>query len=230
MSSGNRVVHIFKLALVLGASLCLATPATANEDTAYWQNLNVAVKLSPDWRISSETSVRVSDQRGLYQVQETLLLGYKPSKTVTVWAGYVHSPLYNKGNHLVTEHRFRQQVNVDNIAKIGPLTINGRLRLEQRWRDGNADTGWRLRPSLRGVMPLAGKVNLIAAHESFFNLNTTAFQSRTGHDRMRNSVAIGVPLSKKFNLELGYMNQRAFVAGGADNVDHIINTTIAASF
>ena len=205
-------------------------PALANEDTAYWQNLNVTVKLSSDLRLSSETSVRSSDARGLYQIQETVMIGYKPSKSVTLWAGYVHSPNYSHGDFTVLERRFRQQINVDNIARVGPFQINGRTRLEQRWRDGIAGTGWRLRPSLRASAPLAGKVNIAFQHESFLNLNTTPFQGRDGLERMRNSVTLIVPVAKPINFELGYMNQHAFVRNGPDNVDHVLMTTISASF
>lgn len=225
-------MHTLKKAalLVAAAGGAIAMPAQANEDTAYWQNLNLTVKLSEDFRLSSETSVRSSDQRGLYQIQETLMLGYKPSKSVTIWAGYIHSPSYNHGRFTGLERRFRQQVNVDNIARVGPFKISGRVRLEQRWRDGVSGTGWRLRPSLRANAPLAGKVTVSIGHESIFNLNNTSFQSRDGLERMRNSVTVIVPVAKSVNFEVGYMNQHAFVIGGPDNVDHILTTAIAASF
>lgn len=214
----------------LAAGLVSAFPAHAGEDTAYWQNLNVTVKLSSDLRVSSETSVRSSDVRGLYQIQETVMIGYKPSKPVTLWLGYVHSPLYSHGDFTAMERRFRQQINVDNIARLGPFQVNARVRLEQRWRDGVAGTGWRLRPSLRASAPLAGKVNIAIQHESFLNLNTTPFQGRDGLERMRNSVTVIVPVAKPINFEVGYMNQHAFVRNGPDNVDHVLMTTISASF
>ena len=218
--------------LFCGLALCAASavPARASEDTAYWQNLNVTVKLTSDLRASSETSIRTSDARGLYQIQETVMIGYKPSKTVTIWAGYVHSAGYSHGDFTVLERRFRQQINVDNIARVGPFQINGRARLEQRWRDGVSGTGWRLRPSLRASAPLAGKVSIAFQHESFVNLNTTAFQGTDGLERMRNSVTVIVPVAKPINVELGYMNQHAFVRNGPDSVDHVLMTTLSASF
>lgn len=215
---------------VLIAAVCSASsPALAGEDTAYWQNLNVNVKVSGTVRVSSETSLRSSDGRGFYQFQEVVMLGYKPGKDITVWAGYVHSPLYSHGDFIAMERRFRQQVNVDNLAKIGPVKINGRVRLEQRWRDNVAGTGWRLRPSLRASVPIAGKVNLVVGHEGFLNLNTTAFQNRGGLERMRNSATLSVPLGRSITFEAGYMNQHAFVRGGPDNVDHVLTTALSLS-
>lgn len=215
---------------LLFAALCAtASPALANEDTAYWQNLNLTVKIGDEFRLSSEASFRSSDARGFYQFQETLMVGYKPSKNVTVWAGYVHSPAYSHGDFTVMERRFRQQVNVDNLAKVGSAKINGRVRLEQRWRDNASGTGWRLRPSLRATVPVVGKVNLVIGNESFFNLNTTSFQNRGGLERMRNSAALSVPLAKSISFEAGYMNQHAFVRGGPDNVDHVLTTSLSVS-
>ncbi|WP_374587970.1 DUF2490 domain-containing protein [Novosphingobium sp.] len=207
-----------------------ALPAQAAEDTAYWQNLNLNVKLSDDLRISSETSFRTSDARGFYQIQQVVLLGYKPSKKVTVAAGFVHTPQYSQGKFTVMERRLRQQVSVDDITKLGPLKVGARLRTEQRWREGISATAWRLRPSLRASAPLAGPVSLNLNHESFINLNTTSFQRQEGYDRMRNTVAVSLPLNKQFGLELGYINQRNIVRGGADNIDHVLSTSFNASF
>lgn len=207
-----------------------AFPAAASEDTAYWQNLNLSVKLSDEIRVSSETSLRSSDARGFYQLQETIMLGYKVSKKVTVSAGYVHSVAYSHGDYVSTERRFRQQVNVDNIGKVGPFMMSGRVRLEQRWRDDLGGTGWRLRPYIKASAPVIGKVKFNLSSELFFDLNTTTFQSVGGFERARNSATFSVPVGKKFSLELGYMNQHARVPTGPDRVDHVLVTTIGASF
>ncbi|HCF25377.1 MULTISPECIES: DUF2490 domain-containing protein [unclassified Novosphingobium] len=208
----------------------VAGPAWAGEDIAYWQNLQVTIKASDEIRVSSDTSLRSSDARGFYQLQQVTMIGYKPSKKVTLWAGYVHTPQYSRGDFTVMERRFRQQLNVDDVAKIGSLNLGLRVRTEQRWRDGINGTGWRLRPSLRGSVPLTGKLRLNLAHESFINLNTTTFQRQAGYDRMRNSAGIAIPVNKAIGFELGYLNQWSIVRNGPDNVDHIINTTISASF
>jgi hypothetical protein len=207
-----------------------ATSAAASEDTAYWLNLNLNVKVSDEIRISSETSLRTSDARGFYQLQQSLMLGYKISKKVTVSAGYVHAPNYSHGDFTSMERRFRQQISADNVAKVGPFSLSGRVRMEQRFRDDRDGTGWRLRPQVKAVAPLFGKVKINLAIEPYINLNTTSFQTTKGLDRVRNSVTFSVPLNKKFGIELGYMNQHAFVSNAPDRVDHIIMTGFSASF
>ena len=128
------------------------------------------------------------------------------------------------------EHRFRQQVNVDNFLKIGSVKFSGRVRLEERWRDGQGGPAWRLRPFVKASMPLAGKVNLVASHESFIALNTSAFQRVGGEERMRNFVGVAAPLGKKIGLEAGYMLQHGFVRSGPDNHDHVVSAALTANF
>jgi hypothetical protein len=199
-----------------------AAPALATSDSQVWTTASATVKLDDHWRLSQEIVGRFSDRRdGLYEIESNTLLGYKLNKTVTVWAGYTHDPQYAGGDFRVMEHRAREQVTFDNIAKIGKATLSARLRAEQRWRHGVDGTGWRLRPYAKLSVPLEGKVALNLSTEPFVNLNRTAFQARTGLDRVRNLVTISAPLAKRLTGEAGYMNQHGFVRGGPDTSDNI---------
>ncbi|MEQ1540940.1 MAG: DUF2490 domain-containing protein [Novosphingobium sp.] len=216
--------------LLIVPALALASPAVAGEDTQYWQTLGLTVGLGGGFRVSDEIVIRTSEAKGLYEIENALMLGYKPSKQVTIAAGYVHDPLYSHGDFTVMEHRLRQQVSVDNFAKLGAVKFSARMRMEERWREGAVGTGWRLRPYLKASAPLVGKLTLNLTHESFVNLNTTGFQKVSGYDRMRNAIAVSAPLSKRFNVDLGYMNQLGIVRGGPDNMDHIMTVGLSASF
>lgn len=216
---------IMASALVTG----LATPAMA-DDTQGWGTLTVQAGLGGPLRASSETVLRTSEAKGFYEIEQNLMLGYKLNKQVTAWLGYTLNPQYNHGSLTTTEHRFRQQVNFDNIAKLGPVNISARMRLEERWRDNLAGTGWRARPYVKLSLPVHGKTNLNASHESFINLNTTGFQKQSGYDRMRNAISISTPLAKNVSIEVGYLNQHGFVRGGADTVDHAATVGLTASF
>ena len=110
------------LATVIGA----AAPAAASEDTQYWQTLNVGVALPDSFKISNETVVRSSDPKGLYEVENNIMVGKKVNKVVTVWIGYTFDPQYSHGTFRFHEHRFRQQVNFDNFAKLGKVKFSGR--------------------------------------------------------------------------------------------------------
>ena len=205
------------------SGLTVATPAfAATSDSQIWTNGSVTVKLGERWRFQEEMTGRWSDNRhGLYEIESNTLVGYRLNKMVTVWAGYTHDPQYSGGDFTVMEHRAREQVTFDGFAKIGTGKLNGRIRMEQRWREGVDGTGWRVRPYLKYSLPIAGKTALNVSAEPFFNLNTTPFQKQSGLDRVRNLVTISTPLTKTLTGEAGYMNQHGFVRGGPDTSDNI---------
>jgi hypothetical protein len=202
--------------------------ASARGDEQLWTAASATVKLSEPWRVSQELVARFSnDRNGLYEIEGTTMLGYRPVKDVTVAVGYVHNPQFADGDHTLTERRAREQVTVDNIAQIGGGRLSARLRFEQRWRKAVDETGHRVRPFVRFSLPLRGKTTLTLSNETFVNLNETPFQRQGGLDRMRNMIAVSTPLSAKANIEAGYLNQHAFVRGGEDNSDHVASVSLS---
>lgn len=220
-----------KTGLALVAAAAISQPAVAaSPDSQLWTNGVLNLKLSDDWRLQEEMTGRWSDKRnGLYEIESNTLLGYRLNKTVTVWAGYTHDPQYLAGHFTVMEHRAREQATFDGFAKLGAGKLSGRIRLEQRWRNGMNGTGWRLRPYLKYSLPIAGKTALNLSSEPFFNLNKTPFQKQSGLDRVRNLVTVSTPLTKRLSGELGYMNQHGFVRGGPDTSDNIAYFGVALS-
>lgn len=215
---------------VLAAVASVPTPALAASDEQLWTNGVVNVKLSDKWRLSEEMTARWSDNRhGLYEIEVNSLLGYRVTKSVTLWAGYTHNPQYSGGDFTVMEHRAREQVTFDGFARLGKGKLNGRVRFEQRWREGIDGTGWRFRPYLKYSLPIAGKTALNLSTEPFFNLNTTSFQKKSGLDRMRNLVTVSTPLTPKLTGEMGYLNQHGFVANGPDTSDNVAYVGLALS-
>lgn len=207
----------------------LATPALA-DDTQGWGTLNVTAGLGGAWRAQNETVFRTSDAKGFYEIEENLMLGYKPNKQVTLWLGYTLDPNYSHGQLTTTEHRVRQQISVDNFAQLGPVKLSARLRLEERWRDHQIGTALRLRPQVRFALPIAGKTTLNLTNETFFDLNRTSFQGTGGLDRMRNAIYVSTPLAKRLSLEVGYLEQHGFVRNGPDTNDHVATVGLSASF
>lgn len=217
------------LALLIGAVLSSPLRA-ATSDSQVWSNEALNAKLSDRWRLQEELTLRFSDNRhGLYEIESNTLLGYRLNKVVTLWAGYTHDPQYSGRDFTIMERRAREQVTFDGFATLGPGKLNGRIRLEERWRHGIDGTGWRLRPYLKYSLPIAGKAALNLSTEPLFNLNTTGFQKQSGLDRVRNLVTISTPLSKTLSGEIGYMNQHGFVRGGPDTSDNIAYFGLALS-
>jgi uncharacterized protein DUF2490 len=217
---------------LLIASLAIATPALASEDSQLWTGGIMTAKLSDHWRFSEEITARFSDNRnGLYEIESNTLLGYSMAKGVTLWAGYTHDPNYSAGDFTIMEQRAREQLTFDNLASLGPGRLSGRMRVEQRWRDGLEGTGWRLRPYIKYAVPFhkGGRMAFVLSTEPFFNLNTTTFQRTNGLDRIRTFVGISAPLAKNLATDIGYLNQHTFVPNGPDNDDHVASLSLSLS-
>lgn len=217
-----------RLAMLSG--LIAASPAFASEDTQYWQTVNVSVALPSSFRLSYETVFRTSEERGFYEIENNFMAGKKVSKVVTLWLGYTFDPQYDRGTLRFREHRFRQQANFDNFAKLGRVRLSGRVRLEQRWRENQAGTAYRLRPQAKASIPLVGKAAISVTSELFFDLNTTGFQIVDGLERMRNAAFVTVPLNNRIGIDIGYLNQHGFVPNGPDTSDHVLTAGLSASF
>ncbi|MFX4088623.1 DUF2490 domain-containing protein [Sphingobium yanoikuyae] len=222
-----------RLSLCLFALMALPATAHASEDEQLWTTTSATVRLSDHWRLQQEIVARFSNDRdGLYEIESNTLIGYKLDKQVTVWAGYTHDPQYDGGDFTVMEHRVREQVTVDNILKLGPVSVSARMRMEQRWREGIDGTAWRLRPYVKLTMPFkeGGKTALILSHESFIDLNKTNFQRIQGEERMRNLIAITTPLAKNLNAEIGYLHQHGFRPDADDSNDNVASLSLSFSF
>lgn len=214
------------------AAVIVAAPASAADDAQLWTGGNVTVKLSDRWRLSEEITARFSDNRnGLYEIESNTLIGYRLSRNMTVWAGYTHDPQYAAGEFTVMEHRAREQVTFDKLAELGSGKVSGRMRMEQRWRDGLDGTGWRLRPYLKYALPLrrGSRTTFVISTEPFFNLNRTTFQRSSGLDRVRTFVGVSVPLAKTLAADVGYLNQHTFVRNGGDTDDHVASVSFNLS-
>lgn len=229
----NKSVRAYaRRSVQLVAALAMTSPALAANDSQLWTGGSATVKLSSKLRLSQEVVARFSDHKdGLYEIESNTLLGYVVGKGVTLWAGYTHDPNYAGGHFTIMEHRAREQVTFDNFAQLGGGKFNGRVRLEQRWREGLDGTGWRVRPYLKYSLPLkkGRKTALVVSAEPFFNLNTTGFQRTDGLDRVRSFIGISTPLAKTVTAEAGYLNQHTFVRHGPDNDDHVASVSLSLS-
>lgn len=219
--------------VALAAVCALAVPAKAESDFQQWLTTSAKVDVSDSMAVHTEFIARFSDSGGgLYETETPVLIGYKLSGAVMVWAGYVHNPTYADGTFILMERRAREQVTIENLATLGGVALSGRLRVEQRWRDSTGGTGWRVRPYLKVAVPLGGKnaTTLNLTTEPFINLNTTQFQSTQGLDRWRNAISLSFPVTSAVRLEAGYLSQHRFVPGATDRGDHALTAALSASF
>lgn len=223
--------RILVLALACGGGVPL--PALAQDDFQQWLTASAIVDLTDSVEVGNETVARFGDNRGgLYELENALMLGYRVAEKVTISAGYVHNPQYDAGRFTIMERRAREQIAFDHFATLGSLTFSGRVRFEQRWRDGVGAAAWRLRPQVKAALPLGGKSApaLLLSLEPFVNLNATSFQSSGGLERTRSAISLTVPIARAVKLEAGYLNQHRFVRDGPDTDDHAFTLLLGLSF
>lgn len=213
------------------ATALLAAPAVAgvDDDAELWTTVTASGPVSGRLLLEIQAQARFSDDGdGIYETQFGGLLGYRFTDTVAVWAGYVRVPRYARDAPTEVEDRTRQQVTAT-LGKLLGGTLSSRVRLEQRFRESGG-TGWRLRPQLGFSRPLTRNgPELALSHESFVELNDTAWGQDAGYRRMRNAVGISIPLAKGVATEVGYLNQAEFERG-RDSIDHVFNTTLSYEF
>jgi len=197
----------WKCHVAIGAVLLAALPSVAEaDDGQVWLSANARGPIAGRVELGVETIERFGrdGEGGLYESENVAMLGFRFDRA-TLAAGYVRDIAYH-GAGATIEQRARQDFSADHLATIGGLVIGARLRAEERWRDGSSGTGVRIRPFVRLTLPVTGKLNLLASHESFVNLGGGAGQ-RGGYDRARDFLGVGVPMTKRVRVEIGYLNQ-----------------------
>jgi len=137
----------------------------------------------------------------------------------------------------VPEQRIWQQLTVNH--SLGVIPIQHRLRLEQRFigrytvTNGDFTTGGnafanRLRYFTRAIIPFnASKpftkgMFAAAQNEVFVNLGNKSAVNGRFFDQNRLYLAVGYRLSKKFDIDAGYLNQYIVGANKAISRAHII--------
>ncbi|WP_066811583.1 DUF2490 domain-containing protein [Sphingomonas asaccharolytica] len=188
---------------LLAAAIALPGEACAKEEL--WTGAGASGSLGGDWRGSVDGIARFGDG-GLYEWVASVAVGRRLDDHATLWAGYVYKTAYADHASLV-EQRLREEISLDDVARIGPVRIGGRLRTEQRWREATPGLGWRVRSQLRLTLPLRRDgPALVAGAEGFFNLDRWGGQ-RAGYERIRESIGVQIPLMRKVRLDLGYLRQ-----------------------
>lgn len=212
------------------ALACLSAPVAAQDQV--WSSVNASGRTSPDsrWLVWFDGHARFRE--GGETLDTTILrpgVGYRLSPRLDLWLGYAHVTNRRPGPD-VEEHRVWQQATYP-IARIAGGALTGRTRLEQRFRDGADDTGWRLRQFVRWSRPLGGSsVSAVLANETFVAVNDTDWGQRDGFDQNRAFVGLAWQATPEARLEAGYLNQR--IDGGArlDAVNDTLSLAVFANF
>ncbi|MEZ4298741.1 MAG: DUF2490 domain-containing protein [Polyangiaceae bacterium] len=156
-------------------------------------------------------------------------LGYRFTGWFSAWAGYGSIGVFDDNpDTRAQEHRVFEQALFD--GSLGPITLQLRPRLEQRFRDGQSDIAHRLRLFGRANVGFGASPVLLATwNETFIALNDAAWGPRTGFDQNRLFLGIGVKGPPGFRVETGYLNVTSRRPVGL-GIAHNIAVNLFASF
>ncbi len=202
---------------LLGAALAVAlsTPALAEENRLEgWFEAAIVADLGKGNFVELQTQQRArgrSNPIGDTQVYR-LWLG-RDVRGVEVSAG-----IHRSKEGSVRETRLIQQASY----KLGIKGLKGRTRLEQRFIDDAAKTGWRLRQRIGAALPLSADKDgweLVGIAEGFLTLRSTSSGGQTGLTGLRTFAGVERTFGK-LDLSIGYTRQQNIRKGAPDRVGH----------
>lgn len=202
-----------------------ATTLAQTQHSGWLASFNT-IKLNDKFSLHAEGQLRITDNSD--QIQTVILrpgLNYHINKSLTITGGYAFIPnrrAIGKTASLLSEHRIWQQLLYN--QKIHAVSVSHRLRFEQRFipkaklsgteldTDGY-DNAYRLRYFVRNIIPLVKQEAfnkgwfLALQNEVFFNVGNKSAVNGRFFDQNRAYGAIGYRVSKKLDVEAGYLNQ-----------------------
>lgn len=134
-------------------------------------------------------------------------VGYEVGHGITLWAGYAFIPSLTAGtaDSQKFEHRVWEQIIWN--GRVKTVALQGRARLEQRFRQEVNDVGERLRLFGRAgfFFGATSEWGWAVWDEALFNLNTTSLWN-LGFDQNRAFTGPFYQSSRGVRVEVGYMN------------------------
>lgn len=228
--------------LFIAAFLTLATASAlfAQKTESAWLASFNTIKVNNQFSIHFDGQWRSGDN---FSTMQTLLLrpglNYHLTKQLTLTAGYG----FISGRRVISgisgyapEHRIWQQVVYAHPFLNSSLAHRFRLELrfisksyingDQLENDGNIYAN-RFRYFFRTILPFSGKKNLekglfgAIQNEVMLNIGNNDGVNGRSFDQNRAYGAIGYRVSKKFDFEVGYMNQYISGRGRAFTNNHV---------
>lgn len=230
----------FRILVLLLVVLPFTSFSQVVEQTG-WLASFTSAKFSDKWGLHLDVQLRSADD--LSYAKNLLVrpgLTYFINDKQNVTAGYALVKTYANPDVVsarnFTEHRIWQQYIVS--YKIGSVPLMHRFRLEQRFIETASDDVFsqRGRYFVRGIIPIAKKAESFSKgmfvglqNELFLNLQNKDEINNSTFDQNRAYIALGYRLSKKVDLEAGYLNQ--YVKGAASNLtNHVTQLAVYSRF
>lgn len=209
----------------VAAATVMAVPAAHAQDHDFqqWTQMTAFGPIMGNLLGYLELQPRLWDNAGrLGQMLVRPAVGYRFTPDTNLLLGYAYVRTDPLGGVATDENRLWQQL-IFPLLKMDGLTVIARSRLEQRTVVNADSLGWRFRQQVRAQGPISsdGKLLAVMWTEAFYNFNTTDWGAREGFDQWRTFIGVQLPITDRFNIEPGYVNQTIF-RRGEDRMNHIL--------
>lgn len=218
---------------MLAASALLASAAAGAaraDDLQAWPTIQATGPVRADGlAVWADSQLRINDDIGrVLQKNARLGLGKEWKDGRSFYGGWAWLQTTPLGAGTNNEHRIWEQLGYPVLSR-GRWRVTGRMRLEQRRREGAPDTAWRMRQMLRATYRLGGEGSpSLLAHSEFFTefADTRWGVHARGYDQVRSFAGVRLPVNRKLAVETGYFNQ-SFGGSERGGPNHIWLTSLA---
>lgn len=207
---------------VLGAVLVAGDAAAQNKrESQLWAGAFVTAKVG-DARSGPALWLDLHARRGPDSFTGIVRpgLGWRFSPSVALWGGYAWVPTFQDSDAVpdVHEHRIWQQLIYQ--GNVGPLSMQLRPRLEQRFREGeDVAVRFRIFGRLNARLWHGGPLAIATWVETFLQLGETSWGAPGGFDQNRLFLGLGYTRGD-VRVEPGYLNVTTRQADGSVRVQH----------
>ncbi|GAC1424694.1 MAG: hypothetical protein NVSMB67_25370 [Flavisolibacter sp.] len=187
----------------------------------FWVNYSEKLYFSSSWNIAAEFESRMGSNFQLAQLQSRIMVARKLNEQSTVGLGFsyiLNRPIpYLRANPSHFSPGFTLHQQFDFNHRIKRITISHRIKPEERWIQKKSQTGsasayafsvrgwYRLQFSYPlGWNSMDEKGLTLKAYDEI--LLNVFIRNNSSFDQNRYYVGINYSLSKKFALELGFVN------------------------
>lgn len=213
------------------ALAALGAPGVFAENQT-WTQIDLSARPSETTRFEFglTTELRYQPDGDLDTIELRPGVAYDVSKALSLSGGYLYASSRREGPDQ-REHRLWQQAAYDLFGLAGGA-VSGRTRVEERWREGVGETGWRLRQQVSYERSV-GATGLTAgvSSEAFLMLSESGWGQSRDLQEIRSLASIQGRFEAGSGWELGYLNQFQSGREGAPNAtDHHIFLGVSADF
>ncbi|MCD0488207.1 DUF2490 domain-containing protein [Pedobacter sp. MC2016-14] len=233
--------HIFLFLAFVGLLVLKTNAQTRHESTGWFLFMN-NTKLTEKWGFYADLQLRSGDKWA--NVRNFMFrpgITYYANSKNEITLGYLLNNTYlhveGVSDNVLNEHRIWEQYVYKH--KLNTVAFSHRFRLEQRFIDrlGREDLfAQRFRYFVRGIIPIAKDAKsfneglfVALQNEVFLNLQNKSQLNGDVFDQNRAYVALGYRLSKKLDIEAGYLNQ-AIKGAAANTVNNVLQVAVYTRF